>query len=78
MRFTEKESAEIAERVRTLITALKFYADERRYKGPNQNPIPNDPYAKPDAVYIQDVTKDHGDIARKALTAVVGQTRGGS
>jgi hypothetical protein len=54
-------------RIAELERALRFYADGRRYQGANQQPIPNDPYAKPDAVYIQDVTRDCGAIARATL-----------
>lgn len=47
--------------------ALGFYADARRYDGPNQKPIADDPFAKPDAAYVLDVTRDGGSIAREAL-----------
>lgn len=53
-----------------LVRALEFYADPRRYRGPNQNPITDDPYAKPDQVYIQDVSRDDGSIARAILAKV--------
>jgi hypothetical protein len=51
--------------------ALQFYADERRYQGPNQKPIADDPY-QPDPTfpYILDVTRDWGSIAREALKDV--------
>lgn len=55
-------------RIQELETALRFYADGRRYQGANQKPIADDPYAKPDAVYINDVTRDLGAIARAALS----------
>ena len=58
--------ADIAER---MAVALAFYADPRRHNGPNQNPIEGDKFAKPDAAYILDVTRDHGEIARSALSA---------
>lgn len=51
--------------------ALEFYADPRRYDGPNQRPIEGDPYAKPDAAYIMDVTRDNGAIAKKALKPTI-------
>jgi hypothetical protein len=54
-------------RIEALETALKFYADPRRYDGPNQRPIEDDPYASRDSVYIHDVTRDKGKIARAAL-----------
>lgn len=52
------------ERVRK---ALGFYADERRYNGSNQRPIPDDTYSPLGQAYIWNVDKDRGDIARKAL-----------
>ena len=58
------------QRIEELERALGFYADPRRYNGPNQKPIPDDPFAKPDRVYIQDVSRDNGEIARAALAAV--------
>jgi hypothetical protein len=61
----EPQAAQEIERLRL---ALSFYADGRRYQGPNQRPIPDDPFAKPDAVYINDVTRDNGSIAARALS----------
>ncbi len=58
---------ELQEEIERLRTALSFYADGRRYQGPNQKPIPDDQFAKPDAVYILDVTRDGGSIASRAL-----------
>jgi hypothetical protein len=51
--------------------ALAFYADERRYEGPNQKPIENDPY-QPDHEfpYLLDIIRDGGSIAREALKDV--------
>lgn len=57
-----------ADKIERLRKALSFYADGRRYQGPNQKPIPDDPFAKEDAVYILDVTRDGGSIASRALT----------
>ena len=54
-------------RIESLIAALAFYADSRRYDGPNQKPIGNDPYAPDDLVYRYDVTRDRGAVAFKAL-----------
>lgn len=58
----------IARAIEGLCAALKFYADDRRYYGPNQQAPAVDNYA-PDAdcPYLWDVTRDHGAIARKAL-----------
>lgn len=47
--------------------ALEFYADPRRYEGPNRPPIEGDKYADPKWVYLQDVERDRGYIAHKAL-----------
>jgi len=60
-----------AKRIAQLEHALKFYADARRYQGPNCLPITNDPYQPTTQVrYRQDVTRDHGDVARKALLGI--------
>lgn len=50
--------------------ALRFYADKRRYEGPNLPPIEGDKYAPSDLVYRYDVTRDNGFIAREALAKV--------
>jgi uncharacterized protein DUF551 len=50
-----------------VVAALRFYAEPKRYLGPNQDPIPNDPFAPTNSVFIFDVTKDAGNIARNAL-----------
>jgi hypothetical protein len=50
-----------------LVRALEFYADPLRYDGPNQRVIGDDPYTPKDRGYLQDVTRDNGDIARAAL-----------
>jgi hypothetical protein len=47
--------------------ALAFYADARRYNGPNQNNPGNDPHTPEDAPYLTDVTRDCGKRARAAL-----------
>jgi hypothetical protein len=64
--LTEFVRADIAER---MAEALEFYANPLRYQGPNQNPITDDKFARPDAVYIHDVTKDGGAIARSVISA---------
>ncbi len=48
--------------------ALEFYADFRRYDGPNQRYTGGDPYTPEDASYLTDVTRDRGSFARAALT----------
>ncbi len=64
-------AAELAwrdKRVAELETALRFYADDERYTGPNQRiERGSDPYTNPDSPYMQDVTRDRGAIAKKAL-----------
>jgi hypothetical protein len=48
--------------------ALAFYADERRYLGANQwCPDETDAYQPEGLGYRLDVTRDYGNIARKAL-----------
>ena len=61
------ESADGRREIKRLRRALEFYANEVRYHGPNQPPIPGDPYEPQDGSYILDVTKDYGRIAREAL-----------
>jgi hypothetical protein len=48
--------------------ALEFYAEPRRYDGPNQNNPGNDPHTPEDAPYMTDVTRDRGKRARSALS----------
>lgn len=47
--------------------ALEFYADGERYNGPNQRLVGDDKYTRADAAYLKDVTRDGGDLARRAL-----------
>jgi hypothetical protein len=54
-------------REESLMKALKFYAEARRYLGPNRDPIPGDPFGAPGDSYIRSVDKDGGKIARDAL-----------
>jgi hypothetical protein len=51
-----------------LADALRFYADPERYKGPNHR-LEGEPdkYQPADLVYLLDVDRDVGNIARKAL-----------
>lgn len=58
----------LVERVAELEAALKFYAEPRRYDGPNQNNPGNDPHTKSDALYFTDVTRDGGGRASAALS----------
>lgn len=53
-----------------LVKALEFYSDCNRYDGPNQRLIGDDPYTPKDRGYLQDVTRDGGDIARAALATL--------
>lgn len=48
--------------------ALSFYADPERYRGPNRllDPKVVDQW-NPESVYVWDVIRDNGAIARKAL-----------
>jgi hypothetical protein len=55
-------------RIDELEAALRFYADHKRYNGANQRNEISDPFSA--GPYLQDVTRDGGDIARKALHAL--------
>ena len=52
-----------------LVKALRFYADPERYMGANQRLIAPDEYTPEGRAYMQDVTRDGGEIARAALLA---------
>src|SRR5574343_245781 len=56
-------------RAQRLEWALRFYADERRYHGPNQRAawFKGDEYGPDSAGYFKDVTRDGGHIARTIL-----------
>ena len=70
IRALVSERDALAGRVGELEGALGFYADTERYHGPNQRQVRDkDPFTPEDAVYIQDVTRDRGDIARAALAS---------
>jgi hypothetical protein len=47
--------------------ALRFYADEDRYCGPNQRPREQEDFGPDDFCYLWDVSRDRGEIARAAL-----------
>ena len=53
-----------------LAGALEFYGDKRRYEGSNQRLTVPDKYTPVGAVYLQDVARDNGEIARAALAQV--------
>ena len=55
-----------------LLEALEFYAQEKRYHGQNQSLDGEDKYTPTGKPYLQDVTRDHGDIARAAIASVKG------
>jgi hypothetical protein len=61
--------------IAALREALGFYANEARYRGPNQHPLPDDPYAPADSVYIWDVSRDGGSIARHAIEQTAGENK---
>lgn len=50
--------------------ALSFYADPKRYQGPNLrlDESAPDEFQPMSCPYLWDVTRDGGDIARKALS----------
>lgn len=51
--------------------ALEFYANWRVYRGPNQDAVPGLPSA--DGVFLTDVTRDGGQIARQTLAGNGGE-----
>lgn len=67
----QQECDRLREAAREMVKALEFYANPKRYEGPNQRPIAGDKFTAPDAAYLQDVTRDHGAIARAALSLAV-------
>ncbi|WP_027521717.1 hypothetical protein [Bradyrhizobium sp. Ec3.3] len=69
--FTSIEARVMLRRLADLERALRFYADSKRYSGPNQR-IKGEPdeYQPKDAPYLWDVTRDGGKIARDALDEV--------
>ena len=52
-------------KIERLRKALAFYADPKRYMGPNQRNEFSDPFSP--GPYLQDVTRDGGEIARRAI-----------
>lgn len=71
----QDEVADLMSENARLKKALAFYADGRRYEGPNKNPLPDDEYAPEGLVYCYDVTRDHGKVARMALKGQVSSQR---
>jgi hypothetical protein len=53
-----------------VVEALQFYADPRRYRGPNQPRPEGDEFTPSKFPYMIDVTRDGGLIARDAIAAV--------
>jgi hypothetical protein len=51
----------------TLWYAVMFYADPTRYGSPNARVTAGDIYTAPGSPYRQDVTRDHGHVARAAI-----------
>ena len=51
---------------------MRFYADPKRYCGPNQRAVVGDEYNPrgDEAAYYHDVNRDGGEIARNALAAM--------
>ena len=62
-------------RIARLEAALRFYSDERRYRGPNVPPIEDDPYCPEiEFPYQWDITRDGGRIAKRALEVTKSST----
>ncbi|CAB4130380.1 hypothetical protein UFOVP119_4 [uncultured Caudovirales phage] len=47
--------------------ALRFYADPVRYRGSNQRAEGPDPYTPTSSVYLTDVLRDNGALARSII-----------
>lgn len=74
--FAESQrKQQLEQQVAELVQALEFYADKQRYMGSNQRVEAPDIYGESpsNTVYLWDVMKDGGDIAR----AVIQKVRGG-
>jgi hypothetical protein len=75
----EQQIAELKRVVRAvnsyepMLEALKFYADLERYRGPTQRRQDGDKYTPEESPFTQDVTKDNGDIARRAIAIAEGR-----
>ncbi len=53
--------------IERLRAALSFYANRARYDGGNQIALPDDPHQPNGCPYLWDVTRDGGEIARRAI-----------
>jgi len=76
----EKAQARIAEleaQNKALAEALRFYSEPERYRGPRQPSFDGDPYTTPFSPFMQDITRDDGQIARAALAQYEGGKKNG-
>lgn len=55
------------EQIKMLRGALGFYARAVAWQGPNQRNDGRDPYTPAPEPYIQDATRDNGEVARACL-----------
>lgn len=62
----EADRTALLEQIDQLVEALTFYADPRKYLGPNQDPDPDEESAG-EGSYHLDVTRDGGSKARALL-----------
>jgi hypothetical protein len=60
--------ASVSGAVDELTKALRFYADPERYRGSNNRLVGEDHYTPSGEVYLRDVMRDGGEIARAALS----------
>lgn len=67
------QAASLKARIQELEDALRFYADERRYRGSNQRNDDSDPFTSSDSAYLKDAMRDGGQIARAALNREEGK-----
>ena len=61
------ENTRLCAQVECLKGALEFYANPKRYEGPNTHQIADDPHQPKELVYRYDVTRDQGRIAQQTL-----------
>lgn len=63
----ECERQDLRAEIARLRAALEFYARPIAYEGSNSRNVGQDPFTPLDRPYIQDVSRDNGEVARAAL-----------
>jgi hypothetical protein len=73
------ELRRLHEQNQELLEALEFYADKKRYEGPNQQRELGDKFTPESDCYRMDVCRDNGAIARIAIArAAINKVKGQS